>query len=111
MELTLCLRFAAEVPANICLRIVGARIWLPLLAVTWGLCQLCTGFVQNYAGLCIVRTFLGVCESGILPGVMATMSILYPHSAIQARYGALFAFNALVAAFAGLLAYGLVHSE
>ncbi|CAO1639452.1 unnamed protein product [Sympodiomycopsis kandeliae] len=100
-----------EVPANVCLQLVGARIWLPLLALSWGICQMCIGFVQNFAGLSVARVFLGIAEAGILPGVMATMSILYPPSAIQARYGALLAFNSLVSAFAGLLAYALVHKQ
>ncbi|KFY43166.1 hypothetical protein V495_04118 [Pseudogymnoascus sp. VKM F-4514 (FW-929)] len=60
---------ASEIPSNLVLKKVSPRIWLPLLTAAWGLVAMCLGFVQNYAGLMIVRAFLGATEGGLLPGI------------------------------------------
>jgi MFS family permease len=59
-----------------------ASRWLPLLVATWGTVTTLTGLVHNFAGLVSIRFFLGLCEGGLLPGIV---SCLYtcPHYVTQ----------------------------
>lgn len=59
---------AAELPSNLVLKRFSPRIWLAFLTAAWGLVGMCLGFVRNYAGLLVVRAFLGFAEGGLLPG-------------------------------------------
>ncbi|WP_172651906.1 MFS transporter [Rhodococcus opacus] len=59
-----------EVPSNMIMNKVGARIWLARIAITWGLITIATGFVQNTPQLFIARIALGVAEAGLFPGLL-----------------------------------------
>lgn len=63
-----------EVPSNIVMKKVGARIWLARIAITWGIVTILTGFVQNTAQLYIARIALGVAEAGLFPGLLLYMT-------------------------------------
>lgn len=63
-----------EVPSNIVMKKVGARIWLARIGVTWGLITILTGFVQNTTQLYIARILLGVAEAGLFPGLLLFMT-------------------------------------
>ncbi len=59
-----------EVPSNLLLHRIGARIWIARILITWGIVALLTGFVHNVRELYIARFFLGVAEAGYYPGVV-----------------------------------------
>ncbi|MET3934672.1 ACS family tartrate transporter-like MFS transporter [Arthrobacter sp. OAP107] len=59
-----------EVPSNMILAKVGARLWLARIAITWGLVTIGTGFVYNVTQLYIARILLGVAEAGLFPGLI-----------------------------------------
>ena len=59
-----------EVPSNLLLHRIGARIWIARILITWGIVALLTGFVRNIHELYIARFFLGVAEAGYYPGVV-----------------------------------------
>ncbi|KIH85783.1 MFS transporter [Pseudomonas batumici] len=59
-----------EVPSNILLQKVGARIWLTRIMFTWGLVATAMAFVQNETHFYILRFLLGVAEAGFFPGVI-----------------------------------------
>ena len=59
-----------EVPSNILLQKVGARIWLTRIMLTWGLVAACMAFIQNETHFYILRFLLGVAEAGFFPGVI-----------------------------------------
>lgn len=63
-----------EVPSNIVMKKVGARIWLARIAITWGIVTILTGFVQNTTQLYIARIALGVAEAGLFPGLLLYMT-------------------------------------
>ena len=63
-----------EVPSNIVMKKVGARLWLARIAITWGIITMLTGFVQNTTQLYIVRIALGVAEAGLFPGLLLYMT-------------------------------------
>ncbi|PMY44046.1 MULTISPECIES: MFS transporter [Pseudomonas] len=59
-----------EVPSNILLQRVGARIWLTRIMFTWGLVATAMAFVQNETQFYVLRFLLGVAEAGFFPGVI-----------------------------------------
>ena len=59
-----------EVPANLVLARLGARRWLAILMVVWGIVSMGTAFVQSTSAYIAVRFFLGIAESGFYPGVI-----------------------------------------
>ncbi|NWA26010.1 MFS transporter [Pseudomonas gingeri] len=59
-----------EVPSNILLQKVGARLWLTRIMFTWGLVATAMAFVQNETHFYILRFLLGVAEAGFFPGVI-----------------------------------------
>ena len=59
-----------EVPSNMILAKVGARLWLARIAITWGLVTIGTGFVSNVTQLYIARILLGIAEAGLFPGLI-----------------------------------------
>ncbi|MFO3721828.1 MFS transporter [Pseudomonas sp. HLMP] len=59
-----------EVPSNMLLQRVGARVWLTRIMLTWGLVASATAFMQNETHFYILRFLLGVAEAGFFPGVI-----------------------------------------
>jgi MFS family permease len=59
-----------EVPSNILLQRIGARIWLTRIMLTWGLVAAGMAFIQNETHFYILRFLLGVAEAGFFPGVI-----------------------------------------
>jgi MFS transporter, ACS family, tartrate transporter len=66
-----------EVPSNIVMKKVGARIWLARIGITWGIVTILTGFVQNTTQLWIARIALGVAEAGLFPGLLLFMTFWF----------------------------------
>jgi MFS family permease len=78
-----------EVPSNVILHRVGARIWLARIMVTWGLISGALGFVDSEFGFYVVRVLLGIAEAGFVPGVVYFLSLWFPEQ-VRARMVALF---------------------
>jgi len=95
-----------EIPANMVQRKIGPRIWLPILTCSFGLVTMCIGFVQSFGALCATRVFLGLCESGVLAGIIYLLSSFYRRHELTTRMGILNAVVTLSGAFGGLLATG-----
>ncbi|MGC1333318.1 MFS transporter, partial [Pseudomonas sp.] len=53
-----------EVPSNMLLQKMGARIWLTRIMLTWGLVATLMAFIQNETQFYILRVLLGVAEAG-----------------------------------------------
>jgi MFS transporter, ACS family, tartrate transporter len=67
-----------EIPSNIILERVGARIWIARIMVTWGLISAGSMFVRSPAVFYLLRFLLGVAEAGFFPGVIYYLSLWYP---------------------------------
>ena len=67
-----------EVPSNIVLEKVGARLWLARIMVTWGLLSGATAFCVGPWSFMIVRFLLGVAEAGLYPGVLLFFTYWFP---------------------------------
>jgi ACS family tartrate transporter-like MFS transporter len=68
---------ALEIPSNIIMKKVGARLWLARIAITWGIVTVLTGFVQNTTQLYIARVALGVAEAGLFPGLLLYLTFWF----------------------------------
>ncbi len=67
-----------EVPSNLVLERVGARLWIARIMITWGLLSACTLLVTTPLQFYLVRFFLGVAEAGFLPGVLFYLTTWFP---------------------------------
>ncbi|TPQ33481.1 MFS transporter [Cupriavidus pinatubonensis] len=70
--------FLFEVPSNIVLHKVGARLWIARVMLTWGLISACMAFVQGPTSFYIVRFLLGAAEAGFFPGIILYLSYWFP---------------------------------
>ena len=81
--------FLFEVPSNLMLQKVGARLWMCRICVTWGFLSMLTAFVKDPVSFSVVRFLLGAAEAGLYPGMILYMTYWFP-SATRARFIALF---------------------
>jgi len=81
--------FLFEVPSNLILHKVGARIWIARVMITWGLVSGCMAFVQGTTSFYTLRFLLGVAEAGFFPGIILYLSYWFP-AARRAQVTAIF---------------------
>jgi MFS transporter, ACS family, tartrate transporter len=62
--------FLFEIPSNLILHRIGARIWMARILITWGTVATLTGFVQSANQLYLARFALGLAEAGYFPGIV-----------------------------------------
>lgn len=72
-----------EVPSNLMLHWVGARVWLARILMTWGAVATCMAFVSSAWSFYLLRFGLGVAEAGFMPGLVLYLTYWFP-----ARYRA-----------------------
>src|ERR671936_88576 len=60
---------ALEIPSNLILARVGARIWIARIMITWGIVSSATMVVRGAAGFYTARFLLGAAEAGFFPGI------------------------------------------
>lgn len=70
--------FLFEVPSNIILHKVGARIWIARVMITWGIVSAAMAFVQGPTSFYVLRFLLGVAEAGFFPGIILYLSYWFP---------------------------------
>jgi ACS family tartrate transporter-like MFS transporter len=62
--------FLFEIPSNLLLHKIGARIWIARILITWGILATLTGLVHSVQQLYAVRFLLGLEEAGYFPGIV-----------------------------------------
>jgi ACS family tartrate transporter-like MFS transporter len=70
--------FIFEVPSNLILSKVGARVWIARVMVTWGLVSVAFAFVSGPTSFYVLRFLLGVAEAGFFPGVILYLGFWFP---------------------------------
>lgn len=78
-----------EVPSNVVLAKVGARLWICRIMVTWGVISSAMAFVGGTWSFYALRFLLGVAEAGFLPGMIFYLTHWFP-AARRAKFVALF---------------------
>lgn len=81
--------FLFEVPSNLILHKVGARIWVARILLSWGLVAALTGLVQGVRQLYTARVLLGFAEAGYYPGIVLFLTYWFRQRE-QARVLSLF---------------------
>ena len=81
--------FIFEIPSNLILHRVGARVWIARIMVTWGLVSALFVFVRTPLMFYSLRFLLGVAEAGFYPGIILYLTRWYP-APRRARVIALF---------------------
>ncbi|WGD32217.1 MFS transporter [Ancylobacter sp. WKF20] len=70
--------FLFEVPSNILLHKIGARVWIARIMVSWGILSACFMFVSSAPMFYVLRFLLGVAEAGFYPGIILYLTYWYP---------------------------------
>ena len=70
--------FILEVPSNLILERVGARLWIARIMVSWGLLSGATAFCTGPWSFMTVRFLLGLAEAGLFPGIILFLTYWFP---------------------------------
>jgi MFS family permease len=101
--------FLFEVPSNIILHKVGARVWICRVLVTWGIISGCTALVRTPWEFYTVRCLLGVAESGFFPGMILYLTYWFPSHRRAHMVAILLAGSALSGIVGGPLSGYIMH--
>jgi len=85
-----------EVPSNLIMHRIGARLWMCRIMVTWGLISGATMFATGPLSFYALRILLGVAEAGFFPGVILYLTYWFPNRA-RGQIMGLFYFGAPLA--------------
>lgn len=89
-----------EIPSNLILDRVGARLWIARIMIGWGLVSMAMMFISTPATFYAARVLLGIAEAGFFPGMVLFFTYWIPASE-RARTGALFMMAAPIAIIVG----------
>ena len=99
--------FLFEVPSNVIMTKVGARIWICRIMLTWGVVSMATAFVTGPYSFYAARFLLGLAEAGFFPGMVLYLTYWFP-SPVRARLIALFLAGVPMANVLGAPTSGLI---
>lgn len=90
-------------------KILPAHIYVAALCIVWGTAAMCSGAVQNMAGLIACRSILGTAEAAFGAGAPYFLSLFYQRRELGKRVAFLLGMSPLANCFASALAYGITH--
>jgi len=96
-----------EVPSNLLLHKIGARIWIARILISWGIIAVLTGFVSTAYQLYAARFLLGLAEAGYFPGIVLFLTYWFPQRE-QAHSIALFMAGIPIASILGSPVSGFI---
>ena len=70
--------FFFEVPSNVIMHKVGARLWIARILISWGLVGVLMGYAQSVLHIAILRVLLGVAEAGFYPCIILYFTFWFP---------------------------------
>jgi len=86
--------FLFEVPSNLIMVRVGARVWIARIMMTWGVISAAMMVVRGPLSFYGLRFLLGVAEAGFFPGMILYLTYWFPS---RERAGAISLFMTAVA--------------
>jgi MFS family permease len=92
--------FIFEIPSNIILHRIGARVWIGRIMISWGLISAAMMFVTTPTSFYVMRFLLGVAEAGFFPGIILYLTYWYPAER-RARMTAMFMTGIAIAGVIG----------
>jgi MFS transporter, ACS family, tartrate transporter len=90
--------FLFEVPSNLILHRIGARIWIARIMILWGIVSSCMMFIKGPGSFYWMRFLLGVAEAGFFPGIILYLTYWFC-ARDRARMVALFSTAATLSGF------------
>lgn len=76
-----------EVPSNLILSWLGARVWMSRIMITWGIVSACMALTNDATSFYVLRFLLGVAEAGFFPGIILYLTQWFPGHARSAALG------------------------
>jgi MFS transporter, ACS family, tartrate transporter len=101
--------FIFEIPSNLVLARVGARVWIARIAIVWGLVSMAMMFVSDRWSFYTLRFLLGAAEAGFFPGIIYYFTLWFPGHE-RARAVAQFSIASMAAGVVGAPLSGLLLS-
>ena len=92
--------FFFEVPSNLILQRVGARIWIARIMIVWGIVSMAFMFLKGTTMFYVMRFLLGAAEAGFFPGVILYLTYWFPAQE-RARTMAMFIVGGVLAGVIG----------
>jgi sugar phosphate permease len=89
-----------EIPSNLAMQKVGARVWIARIMISWGLVSAGTAFITGPNSFYTMRMLLGAAEAGFFPGVILYITQWFP-AAYRARIIAIFMVAVPLSSFIG----------
>lgn len=99
--------FLFEIPSNLLLHRIGARVWIARILISWGIVAVLTGLVHTVRELYFARFLLGLAEAGYFPGIVLYLTYWFPQRE-QARAIALFLIGIPVTTILGAPVSGFI---
>lgn len=96
-----------EIPSNVIMTRVGARIWIARIMITWGIVSAGMSLVHTPTQLYVMRFLLGMAEAGFTPGIIYYISCWFPKSN-RARAMSFFYMGSVLASIIGLPISGFI---
>ena len=97
-----------EIPSNLIMSRVGARIWLSRIMVTWGIIATATAWIGGETSFYVMRFLLGVAEAGFLPAIMYYCRSWFPAESRGKILGIFMSHTAIANIIGGPLAAALM---
>ena len=91
--------FLFEIPGNILMHKIGAKIWITRIMVSWGLISALCAFSNSATSFYLLRFLLGIAEAGFFPAIILYLTYWFP----QKRRASMFAFFFIAINFAGIV--------
>jgi len=101
--------FVFEVPSNLILHRLGARVWICRVLVTWGIVSACTALVRTPWEFYTVRFLLGLAEAGFFPGMILYLTYWFPSNRRAKMMAVLMAGNPVSGIIGGPLSGYILH--
>src|SRR5579863_1625118 len=70
--------FIFEIPSNVILHRVGARVWIARIMISWGVISALTMFISTPTMFYVMRFLLGAAEAGFFPGIILYLTYWFP---------------------------------
>jgi len=70
--------FLFEIPSNLLLHRIGARVWIARILLSWGMVAMATGLIHTLHQLYLLRFLLGLAEAGYFPGIVLYLTYWFP---------------------------------
>ncbi|AMP01317.1 sugar (and other) transporter family protein [Collimonas arenae] len=70
--------FLFELPSNLLMNKVGAKLWIARIMITWGILSACFAWVQTPTQFYVLRFLLGLAEAGFYPGIILYLTYWFP---------------------------------